>query len=387
MPDHLHFILRTERGATEPVEIRCSCDDFWSVAQQRAMEELYARKFPVQPGVLDLRRTSVRIIPRDPLPDPRLPPPRHFGLDGRVRELSPHIRHEYMGLAVRYATRAKRIARAYACMFLEDFEHGNPTLLGRFYWAGLAAFASKQVAFTAERFLVSAYAPNVLRMLGKGNLWLYNDAWPWHYAWALCPGSVQMCLEKREAPNLDPVVLENLREQDWAHEVLPQLPWNIDEKTGTVGAAIGQLKVAPIMREVIQEWKRSATEAQPNKAGQGSLKELLAMARHEQGEILQGLIYGDAHFVQELEQTRSSLERWPNLRTLTMFKLQLSFSAQEYVESPEWRSDAPFGIRLQDYKERMDWIKDTAQQYDRLMSGSCRQGMLDELRTLARFDG
>jgi hypothetical protein len=64
------------------------------------------------------------------------------------------------------------------------------------------------------------------------------------------------------------------------------------------------------------------------------------------------------------------------------FRMQLSFSASEFVEDPEWRSDAPPGIRLFDYRERMEWISDTADQYHKLMCGRCQSRMLDELRIL-----
>ena len=50
MPKHLKFELVTVRGGYgKPQQVRCSCDDFWSVAQQRAMLELYPRKVKYEP--------------------------------------------------------------------------------------------------------------------------------------------------------------------------------------------------------------------------------------------------------------------------------------------------------------------------------------------------
>ncbi len=46
--------------------------------------------------------------------------------------------------AVVSTARAARIAAAYASFYLEQGEDGKPELKGRFYWMGLAAFASKQ---------------------------------------------------------------------------------------------------------------------------------------------------------------------------------------------------------------------------------------------------
>ena len=274
MPEHLKFILRTLRDPGPPVEIRCSCDDFWSVAQQHAMLQLYARIVQHQPGRIDLSRHCPRVIPPDPLPDPGWPAPRHKDPKGRWTDIEPQLRAEYHGVVVRYSSRAQRIAGAYARVFLEDFEHGKPERLGRFYWAGLAAFASKQVAFTIQNKLLLFYA----------------------------------------------------------------------------------------------------------------MRHLWAMARHEQGEVLQGLIYGNPRFRKEIELGR--LTGMPPLSYMPFicFRMQLSFSASEYVDDPDWRSDAPPGIRIDNYHERMDWIRDTAGQYHKLMSGPCRRRLLAELRTLADHD-
>lgn len=45
-----------------------------------------------------------------------------------------------------YEARARRIASVYAKIYLEQENHGNKQLVGRYYWMGLGAFASKTVA-------------------------------------------------------------------------------------------------------------------------------------------------------------------------------------------------------------------------------------------------
>lgn len=45
-----------------------------------------------------------------------------------------------------YEARARRIASVYAKIYLEQENHGNKDLIGRYYWMGLGAFASKTVA-------------------------------------------------------------------------------------------------------------------------------------------------------------------------------------------------------------------------------------------------
>ncbi len=392
MPDHLHFPLRTLRDPGPPVEIRCSCDDFWSVAQQHAMLQLYARIVVRRPGEVDLRRESHRIIPPDPLPDPSWPEPCAKDVHGRIFPLEALIRADYLQRVVRFSSRALRIAGAYARIFLEDFEHGDTRKLGRFYWAGLAAFASKQVAFTLRQHLVQTFAPFTLNALGRGNLWLYNDALPWHYAWALCPESVRLCAARRQAPDLHPVVLANLRKQEWSEEALANIPWNFDDQTGQLGQPIGQLRWAPLMGKALDAWEaldaQSLSDAQtlPKKRAALALEHLQAMARHEQGEVLQGFVYEDLPVRASLYTART-LERHLALsERYLVFKIQLSFSAKGYVEDPAWRSDAPPGIRVENYKERMKWIGNAAKRYHSLMNGACRDRLLAELRILADHD-
>jgi len=62
-----------------------------------------------------------------------------------VPEKSLFSKSTRMVLVSDFGARAARIAAAYAEFYLERGEDGNPDLKGRFYWMGLAAFASKQV--------------------------------------------------------------------------------------------------------------------------------------------------------------------------------------------------------------------------------------------------
>ncbi len=383
MPEHLKFILHTVRNPGPPQQARCPCCSFWSVAQQHAMLQLYPRINMRRPRMIDLSRETPIIISPDPLPDPDWPVPRYKNEQGQWTDIEPYLRAEYVGKVVRYAMRAERIAGGYARLYLEiERLHGDPARRGRFYWAGLAAFASKQVAFTIQNWAVPFFGPATLSALGKGNLWLYNDALPWHYAWTVCPESVEMCAAERSAQDFEPVVLSNLGKQEWAREAVPNIPWNFDENSATLGAPIGQLRLAPLMREAIDGWK--AFEAETSDKGKAALamQHLWAMARHEQGEVLQGLIYGNPKFQEELETARKMGMPMNSKGTPLTFRMQLSFSASEFVEDPEWRSDAPPGIRLFDYRERMEWISDTADQYHKLMCGRCQSRMLDELRIL-----
>ncbi|MBU6439742.1 MAG: hypothetical protein KGJ03_11125 [Betaproteobacteria bacterium] len=387
MPEHLDFLLCTSRDPGVPVDIVCSCDDFWSVAQQFALLQLYARKVLSPPGEINMRREDIRIIPPHPAPDPQWPQPCAKHVDGHVIPLTAVVRADYLHGVARYANRALRIAGAYARVFLEDFEHGDAKRLGRFHWAGLAAFASKQVAFILREDLVQTWAPQTLRALGRGNLWLYNDALPWHYAWALCPKSVDKCARQRDAQCLDPVVLANLTMQEWSEEALKNVPCRFDEPKAELGEPIGNLKWTPLMGQAIEAWRAFETETDDVKRTNLALEHLRLMARHEQGEVLQGFTYGAALFPTSLALARGMDELLHLSERFIAFKFQISFSAEVYVSDPAWRSDAPPGIRVEDYKERMDWINDAARKYHKLMNGECRERLLAELRILGDYEG
>ncbi|WP_026285457.1 hypothetical protein [Thiomonas sp. FB-6] len=141
------------------------------------------------------------------------------------------------------------------------------------------------------------------------------------------------------------------------------------------------------MTEAIEGWKRIEAEPKPAKRRALCMGHLWAMARHEQGEVLQGLVYSDTGLLQDLQKSRLTRDGMKLDKYVYLFKLHLSFSAEEYSTDDEFRSDAPRGIFLEQYKERMQWIKTTAQRYHQLMSGSKSERMFAELRKLAAWDG
>ncbi len=63
-----------------------------------------------------------------------------------IKRLSNLQRANNYKLEPGYEARARRIASVYAKIFLEIELGGNKNLLGRYYWMGLGAFASKTVA-------------------------------------------------------------------------------------------------------------------------------------------------------------------------------------------------------------------------------------------------
>ncbi len=119
--------------------------------------------------------------------------------------------------------RAKRTAGNYAQLFLEDegTEHQ-----GRFYWAGLAAFAAKQVVdgieFAESKFdSVVGQARLMSRVtyyyLLKGNFWLFLEITPWMLYWRKFGREVFFRdVDCRDASTYDPLITERMRSMPWA---------------------------------------------------------------------------------------------------------------------------------------------------------------------------
>ena len=103
--------------------------------------------------------------------------------------------------------------------------------------------------------------------------------------------------------------------------------------------------------------------------------------------ILQGLVYDEFPFRADLRAMQALDWGFGVSAKFLAFKFQLSFSAEGYVDDPEWRSDALPGVRVDDYKERMKWIDGAARKYHGLMIGEFRERLLAELRILADYEG
>ena len=110
MVENLVVQARTNSEPNTCVDVHCSCEIMWSFAQQFAMRQIVTHA-PVHKDIPDYRQGPWR-------PDPDRKPPAFVG--------DPEVR-------------ARRIAAAYARVFLEDFPQGDKSKIGRFYWLGLGA--------------------------------------------------------------------------------------------------------------------------------------------------------------------------------------------------------------------------------------------------------
>ena len=263
-----------------------------------------------------------------------------------------------------YAVRAQRIAATYARFYLEQEEKCEASKKGRFYWMALGAVASKTVACTLESRLVrlqgALLSKNTIDGLGKGNFWLFCDisGWHWYYCWY--PTSFDMCLDSRNATNYVSTVKQQVAKLPWSAEALPK---------------IKQMAVSPDIKRGFGYVKAFEEQADATKRPAIQLKNLLAIADHEQGVILQPLIYDDEDFAFWVRRQRMGLVSW-------MAPLELVFSSVCETADATQKSVAPKDTKLEEFKSRMKWIGDAAIQFHKLMRERAAY-MEGELSTMA----
>lgn len=247
-----------------------------------------------------------------------------------------------------YAVRARRIAGTYARFYLEQEVGGDAAKKGRFYWMALGAFASKTVACTLETWQVRTQATLLSKTtkegLGKGNFWLFCDISGWHWYYSNHPDSFDKCIGSRNSNKYVKTVKQQVTKLPWSASALPKI------KNLAVSKEIksGFSKVREFEREVDAVSRRDL-----------QLKHLLAIADHEQGVILQPLIYDDPDF-----------SRWIGAQRLLSAvspDLELVFSSACQIDQDELKSKAPSDTKLEELRSRMDWIRAAANQFHKLM--------------------
>ena len=264
-----------------------------------------------------------------------------------------------------YAVRARRISATYARFYLEQEQGGNAAKKGRYYWAALAAFASKTVACTLEDWRVGAQAvflsEKTREGLGKGNFWLFMDISGWHWYYSMYASSFDMCLDSRNSDNYATAVKAQVKKLPWNAEALPK---------------IKKLAVSKEIRLGFAKVKEFEVETDATEKPKRQMEHLLAVADHEQGVILQPLIYDDPDFVYWLDKQRRPWVRWaaPNL--------ELVFSSACGTSDEALKSKAPEGTKLEEFKSRMKWIGQAAGQFHNLMQVDTAR-MEGEIRKMA----
>jgi len=271
-----------------------------------------------------------------------------------VEKRDPYSQHIRSELVASFSARAARIAATYARFYLELEDGGKPELKGRFYWMGLAAFASKQVKcgldFIPDALAVSVggYLPNPMAIgkdgLGKGNFWLFQDIFVWHWFYSQFPEQFGACATERNALNGPELALAGLKSLPWAEEALTTLNY---------------FKANPYIIEAFKTIKKCEQATTPDKPDL-QLESLLAIANHEQLEILQPLIYENRALqtVLDLQALTEGLPCFP-LRSA-------AFSMACDVEEESLRVQMTEGD-LYNSADRMEFIGQIANQYHNLM--------------------
>ena len=317
MADPTTVIATTNTTPNSCVDVKCDCNTMWSMAQQYS----YLR-------------------------------------------LSDEIEPFKSKLVKDYAVRARRISATYARFYLEQEDGGDMKKKGRFYWMALGAFASKTVACTLEAWQVRLQAQATRKTkdgLGKGNFWLFCDISGWHWYYCKYPDTFDMCLGSRNAANYASAVKAQVAKLPWSGEALPK---------------IKQMAVSSHIKTGFAKVKEFENQADARRHPAIQFAHLLAIADHEQGVILQPLIYDDKDFVYWLEVQRSAWVRWASP------SLELVFSSASGTDNAALKSVAPKETKLEDLNSRMKWIGQAAEKFHELMRRETTY-MENELRTMA----
>ncbi len=375
MADNLKATGQTNPDPNTCVDAQCNCDIIWSLAQQFSMRQIVTNgvSHNAQPDYREVRGTGG--VPQAHAPQ--------FVNDSEVR--------------------ARRIAAAYARVYLEEFPLGDKNKKGRFYWLALGAFASKQVAATLALWRVryGARWSELRAGLGLGNLWLFNDVLAWFYTYGAGADTFDHCAPARDCRKFVDQVATNFKRQLGYEEAIDQVPYMIDGKTGKKEAKLGYLKCTPIILkgfEKVKAWEGASAMSQLDL----QMDHLLLIAQHEQGEVLQGLIYDNPKFQWWLDKQRGALATSDNealKRSLDAVEsnmsdgseiagqmlvralvpsLKLVLTSDDDYKGPDserglFESDAPDKLVLQNYGKRMDWITGAAYKFNSLMINKTTQ--------------
>jgi hypothetical protein len=275
-----------------------------------------------------------------------------------------------------YAARARRISATYARFYLETEDGGDPSKKGRYYWMALGAFASKTVACLLDGFQLNASyfmgkatfggidGHNIANGLGQGNLWLFGDIAPAHWFYSHYPHHFfngMDCIHKRHCDRLVEPVKSHVK----------ALPWS--------GKSLGKIKYFEASPDLIEgfEYVVQIEQMAPSPGRRAKqMEHLLVIADHEQGAVLQPLIYEDPDFSKWTKRERSPWIRWMSPT------YELVFSHECSTGDTALKSVAPDDLEIENFRSRMAWIRNAAEKFHGLMETKTSY-MEAELRTMA----
>jgi len=268
-----------------------------------------------------------------------------------------------------FEARAKRIAATYARFYLETEEGGDPSKIGRYYWMGLGAFASKTVACLLDTWQLNtmyAVSKTIPQGLGQGNFWLFTDIAASHWLHNNHRENFQQgmkCGNNRNVNNLVKAV----------KDITYELPWA--DKT------FDKIKNFKPSDEIIAgfEWVTTIeNETDDITRQEHQLAQLITIAEHEQDNILQQLIYNDPWF-----SGWAWIQRRPGIKCISP-SYQITFTHACDIDDKTLKSVAPDTMKVEDLKSRMKWITQVANKFHDLMIDQ-KDHMTQELQTMATW--
>lgn len=303
-------VLNTNTTSDSVQDITLSCAELWSIGQQEAI-----RRLSIQRSCLFTR------VPR-----------QHLVGD--------------------FSARAARIAAIYARFYLETEQGCNPDYKGRFYWMGLAAFASKQVKCALDFipdslwFPLAKAATHVSKdSLGKGNFWLFQDIFVWHWFYAQYPEQFDECAPQRDTSTYVEIVKSNMASLPWAEETL---------------TVLNNLRLTKDITKAFQYTRSFERSSDYEERRALQLQSLMMIANHEQITILQPLIYNKWVFNKSLD-IQAALEDLPLIP-----KRVAAFTTTCDIENEQRRVQMKDG-NLYETADRMKFITAIAEKYHILM--------------------
>ena len=295
-----------------------------------------------------------------------------------------------------YEARARRIAAAYAKIFLEKEINGNVNLKGRYYWMGLGAFASKTVANVFDHWgsQTGYSAPIIVNTIKEpidlfalGNLWLFMDIAPWHYAWSASSKTFDSCRTQRNISKFTHIKKEVMN-----------LPWSSCLPEIKYLGSTEQIKDAfALLPQIEKIFLGERTEKRKYNAAKKYLFDhLMFIAVQEQFNILQTVVWNKASAQWGAEKQRSWYMGWamPDATLVLSSDYDVdevkegwfssSDKAKRASELPEEVYISPFSdTKAENYDSRMIWIKKAAEKYHRLMLDDKGRAFLhQELKTI-----
>ena len=175
------------------------------------------------------------------------------------------------------------------------------------------------------------------------------------------PSTFEECLDSRNAENFVKTVKLQTAKLPWKNDALPK---------------IKNLKVSNEIKAGFAKVKQYEEEKDDVERRKIQLKYLLDIAAHEQGVILQPLIYDDPDFAYWIEVQRGALVNWASP------VLELVFSHLCNTKVENLKSIAPKETHLEEFKSRMKWINSAATEFHNLMQQK-NNYMEQKMRTMA----